>query len=59
LDEEQLKKLKEQDERELIMDRLLEEERAQEEADAKVMLLKSRLDALKQKRQAARAAAKS
>lgn len=47
---------KEQEERELIMDRLLEEEIAQEEADAKVSLLKSRLDALKRQRQATRAA---
>jgi len=57
-DEEQLWKLKEQEERELIMDRLLEEERAQEEADAKVTLLKSKLDAMKRKRQAAKAAKK-
>ncbi len=41
------------------MDRLLEEERAQEEADAKVTMLKSRLDVLKRQRQAARAQSKS
>lgn len=55
LDEEQLRIRKEQDERELIMDRLLDEERAQEEADAKVTLLKTRLDALKRRREAAKA----
>jgi zinc finger protein 830 len=51
LDAGQLLKLKEQEEKELIMDRLLEEERAQEEADAKVTLLKARLEALKRQRQ--------
>lgn len=56
LDEEELRRRKEQDERELIMDRLLEEERAQEEADMKVTVMKSRLDALKKKREAAKAA---
>ncbi|TCD62889.1 hypothetical protein EIP91_006246 [Steccherinum ochraceum] len=54
--EEELRQQKEQDERELIMDRLMEEERAQEEADAKVSMLKSKLDALKRKREAAKAA---
>jgi len=54
--EEELRKRKEEDEKELIMDRLLEEERAQEEADAKVVLLKGRLDALKKKRNEAKAA---
>lgn len=47
---------KEEEEKELIMDRLFEEERAQEEADAKVVLLKGRLDALKKKRNEAKAA---
>lgn len=56
VDEEELRRRKEQDERELIMDRLLEEERAQEEADMKVTVMKSRLDALKKKREAAKAA---
>ena len=54
--EEELRKKKEEDEKELIMDRLLEEERAQEEADAKVVLLKGRLDALKRRRDEAKAA---
>lgn len=54
--EEELRKRKETDEKELIMDRLLEEERAQEEADAKVVLLKGRLDALKKRRNEAKAA---
>ena len=54
--EEELRKRKEEDEKELIMDRLLEEERAQEEADAKVVLLKGRLDALKRRRDEAKAA---
>lgn len=53
--EEELRKRKEEDERELIMDRFLEEERAQEEADAKVVLLKGRLDALKKRRNEAKA----
>lgn len=54
LDEGELRRQKEQEERELIMDRLLDEERAQEEADAKVTVLKSRLEALKKQREAAR-----
>jgi zinc finger protein 830 len=49
-------KRKEREERELIMDRLLDEERAQEEADAKVASLKARLELLKKKRVEARAA---
>ena len=56
LSEEDIRKQKEQEERELIMDRLMEEERAQEEADAKVSMLKSKVDALKRKREAAKAA---
>lgn len=44
-----------QEERELVMDRLIEEERAQEDADAKVNALKSRLEAIKLKRAAAKA----
>ncbi|THH29446.1 hypothetical protein EUX98_g4731 [Antrodiella citrinella] len=56
LSEEALRRQKEQDERELIMDRLMDEERAQEEADAKVTMLKTKLDALKRKREAAKAA---
>lgn len=53
---EELRKRKEVDEKELIMDRLLEEEQAQEEADAKVVLLKGRLEALKKRRNEANAA---
>ncbi|OCH94901.1 hypothetical protein OBBRIDRAFT_884450 [Obba rivulosa] len=56
VDEAALRRRKELEERELIMDRLLEEERAQEEADAKVAQLKSRLEALKRQREAKRAA---
>ncbi|KAJ7637581.1 hypothetical protein DFH06DRAFT_1218551 [Mycena polygramma] len=56
LDEEHARRQKEQDERELIMDRLLDEERAQEEADMKVTMMKNRLEALMRKRSAARAA---
>jgi zinc finger protein 830 len=37
------------------MSRLLEEEQAQEEADAKVSIMKGRLDMLKKKRLAAKA----
>lgn len=55
MDEEHARKQKEQDERELIMDRLLDEEAAQEEADMKVAVMKGRLEALKKKRQAAKA----
>lgn len=50
--EEQKQRRKEQEERELIMDRLMEEERAQEEADARVELLKARIEALKRAREA-------
>ncbi|KAJ3484210.1 hypothetical protein NLI96_g5791 [Meripilus lineatus] len=56
LTEEQLRQKKEQEERELIMDRLMDEEQAQEEADAKVTLLKSRVEALKKRREAAKLA---
>lgn len=52
VDEETRRKKKEQDERELIMDRLLEEEQAQEEADARVSVLKNKLEALKKMRAA-------
>jgi zinc finger protein 830 len=50
--EDAVRRQKEQDERELIMDRLLEEERAQEEADMKVTVMKMRREALKKKREA-------
>ena len=56
LDEEARRRQKEQEERELIMDRLLEEEQAQEEADARVSVLKTKLEALKKQREAAKAA---
>lgn len=54
--QEEARRRKEQEERELIMDRLLDEERAQEEADMKVSVMKSKLEALKKKREAAKAA---
>jgi zinc finger protein 830 len=50
--EDAMRKQKEQDERELIMDRLLEEERVQEEADMKVTVMKTKLEALKKRREA-------
>lgn len=56
LDSEALRRQKEQDERELIMDRLLDEEQAQEEADMKVTMMKNRLEALMRKRNAAKEA---
>lgn len=56
--EEEKRKRKEQEDRELIMDRLLEEERAQEEADARVGLLKARVEALKLAREAKKSAGK-
>ena len=43
------------DERELIMDRLLEEERAQEDADMRVHLMKNKLEGLKKRREAMKA----
>ncbi|KAL0580013.1 hypothetical protein V5O48_002016 [Marasmius crinis-equi] len=55
VDEEELRRRKEQEERELIMDRLLDEEQAQEEADMKVTVMKNKLEALKKRRQAAKA----
>ncbi|KAM5544587.1 hypothetical protein V8D89_001485 [Ganoderma adspersum] len=58
LNEEAKRRKKEQEERELIMDRLMEEEQAQEEADARVSVMKTKLEALKKKREAARAAKK-
>lgn len=53
--EEEARQKKEQEERELIMDRLLEEERAQEDADTKVQMLKNRIEALRKKREQAKA----
>ncbi|KAF5327699.1 hypothetical protein D9619_004510 [Psilocybe cf. subviscida] len=52
---EELRQKKEQEDRELIMDRLLEEERAQEDADTKVQMLKNRIEALRKKREQAKA----
>ncbi|KAG8908365.1 hypothetical protein FRB99_007293 [Tulasnella sp. 403] len=49
--EAQKAKRKEMEEKELIMDRLLEEERAQEEADDRVKSLKARLEAIKRQRE--------
>ncbi|KAH6913256.1 hypothetical protein BKA70DRAFT_717462 [Coprinopsis sp. MPI-PUGE-AT-0042] len=51
------RKQREEDDRELIMDRLLEEERIQEEADMRVQAMKNRMEALKKKREARKAAA--
>lgn len=53
--EEEGRKRKEMDERELIMDRLVEEERAQEDAYSRVALLRNKVQMLKQKRQLAKA----
>ncbi|KAG0708091.1 hypothetical protein DFH29DRAFT_519430 [Suillus ampliporus] len=58
LDPDEERRRKDQDEREMIMDRLLDEERAQEEADMKVTVMKSRLEALRIKREAARTKSK-
>jgi zinc finger protein 830 len=51
--EEQERRRRQLEENELIMDRLLEEERVQEEADSRVAVLKSRVEMLKKKRQLA------
>ncbi|KAH9945492.1 uncharacterized protein BXZ73DRAFT_38283 [Epithele typhae] len=56
LDEEGLRRKRDREDRELIMDRLMEEEQAQEEADARVSVLKNKLEALKKRREAAKAA---
>lgn len=52
----QEEKAKQWEERELIMDRLMEEERAQEEADMRVTVMKNRLEAIRKKREATRSA---
>jgi len=52
--EEEIRRKREQEEKELIMDRLLEEERAQEDADTRVLLLKNKVELLRKKRQEAR-----
>ncbi|KAI5981585.1 hypothetical protein EDD15DRAFT_350557 [Pisolithus albus] len=53
-DEEASRQRKEREERELILDRLDEEERAQEEADMRVSVMKNRLEAIRRKREAIR-----
>jgi zinc finger protein 830 len=58
-EEELERRRKERDERELIMDRLMEEERAQEDAYGRVALLKSRIQMLKEKRELAKAKGKN
>lgn len=58
MDEEALRRRKAEEERELIMDRLMDEERAQEEADARVTVLKSKLETLRKQRELLRAAGK-
>ena len=55
-EEELERRRKDRDERELIMDRLVEEERAQEDAYGRVALLKNRIQMLKQKRELAKEA---
>ncbi|KAI5987166.1 hypothetical protein EDC04DRAFT_2822958 [Pisolithus marmoratus] len=55
-DEETMRQRKEREERELILDRLVEEERAQEEADMRVSVMKNRLEAVRRKRMAIRSA---
>lgn len=55
-DDETERRRRAEEEKELIMDRLLDEERAQEEADERVNMLKAKLDLLKKKRTAAKAA---
>jgi zinc finger protein 830 len=52
--DEDIRQKREQEEKELIMDRLLEEERAQEDADTRVLLLRNRVELLRKKRQEAR-----
>jgi len=53
--EEDKRRRNEREDRELIMDRLMDEERAQEEADMKVTAMKARLEALKRAREGKRA----
>jgi zinc finger protein 830 len=58
ISEAEVRKRKEMDERELIMDRLVEEERAQEDAYNRVAVLRNRVQMLKQKRELAKAKGK-
>lgn len=53
--EAEVRQKREQEERELIMDRLMDEERAQEDADTRVQLLKTKLEALRKRRELAKA----
>lgn len=55
-DDESERRRRAEEERELIMDRLLDEEREQEEADERVNALKAKIDLLKKRRLAAKAA---
>ncbi|KAI6104790.1 hypothetical protein EDD17DRAFT_81517 [Pisolithus thermaeus] len=55
-DEEASNQRKEREERELILDRLVEEERAQEEADMRVSAMRNRLEVIRRKREATRSA---
>ncbi|KAH9018486.1 hypothetical protein EDB85DRAFT_2012409 [Lactarius pseudohatsudake] len=57
--EDEERRRKQEEEHELIMDRLLEEERAQEEADSRVATLKSRVEMLKKKRELAKVKAEA
>jgi len=52
--DEDERRRKDQEERELIMDRLVDEERAQEEADMKVTVMRNKLAALRKRREASR-----
>ena len=58
MSEEEERKRKEMDERELIMDRFVEEERAQEDAYNRVAMLRNKVQMLKQKRELAKAKGK-
>jgi len=49
---------REQDEKELIMDRVLDEERAQEEADMRVERMKKKIENFKKKREGLKAQSK-
>lgn len=52
--QQQAAERKRQEEKELIMDRILDEERAQEDADEKVRALKARLAQVKKRREEAK-----
>jgi zinc finger protein 830 len=59
ISESEERRRKEMDERELMMDRFVEEERAQEDAYNRVALLRNRVQMLKQKRELAKAKGKT